>query len=68
MRPRARIVPVVGAVTRLSSLRSVLLPAPFLPMMPTTSPCSTLKLISLRAQTYSLSPLCARSLTSPTLR
>ena len=35
--------PVVGAVTRLSSLRSVLLPALFLPMIPTTSPCSTLK-------------------------
>ena len=68
MRPCARIVPVVGPVTRLRSLRRVDLPAPFLPMMPTTSPCSTLKSMSLNAQTYSEDPLVERSFVSPILR
>ena len=68
MRPRARMVPVVGAVTLESIFNRVLLPAPFLPMMPTTSPCSTMKSMSRRAHTYSLSPLVLRSLVSPMVR
>ena len=37
-RPRSRTQPSVGSVIRLRIFRSVLLPAPLRPMMPTTSP------------------------------
>ena len=40
---------------RLRILRRVLLPAPFRPMMPMTSPCLTSKLTSLSAQNSSIS-------------
>jgi hypothetical protein len=40
----------VGRVIRDRIFRSVLFPAPFRPMMPTTSPCSTVKSTSRRAQ------------------
>ena len=49
--PLARMVPVVGEVTRERSLSKVDFPAPFLPMIPTTSPSLTSKVMSLRAQT-----------------
>ena len=49
-RPRIRTRPVVGSVIWLRIFNSVDLPAPFLPLMPTTSPCLTSKLTSLRAQ------------------
>src|SRR5215831_14581511 len=42
--------PFVGGVMRERIFRSVLLPAPFGPMMPTTSPTPTLKVTSLSAQ------------------
>ena len=38
MRPSMRILPSVGSVILLKSLRRVLFPAPFFPMIPTTSP------------------------------
>ena len=51
MRPRARMTPVVGDVTRESIFSSVDFPAPLRPMMPITSPSSTLKSMSLSAHT-----------------
>jgi hypothetical protein len=42
-RPCMVILPSVGSVMRARIFRSVLLPAPFLPMMPTTSPSSISK-------------------------
>jgi hypothetical protein len=48
MRPR------VGSVMRLRILSSVLLPAPFLPMMPTTSPFPTSNDTSRSAQKSSV--------------
>jgi len=42
--------PLVGSVIRESNFKSVLFPAPFLPMIPTTSPCFTSKETSFRAQ------------------
>src|SRR5262249_53194476 len=51
--------PSVGLVMRLRILRSVLLPAPFRPMMPTTSPLATSKLKSFSAQNSSLSDAAA---------
>ena len=42
--------PLVGGVIRDRIFRSVLLPAPFRPMMPTTSPTRTSKLTSRSAQ------------------
>lgn len=50
-RPLALLSPVVGAVIREISFNYVVLPAPFLPMMPSSSPCSTSRLISFNAQT-----------------
>ncbi len=41
--PRIEIVPESGGKTPAMSLRSVLLPEPFLPIMPRTSPFSTLR-------------------------
>lgn len=67
-RPFTLMLPVVGEVTRLRSLRRVDFPAPFFPMMPSTSPCFTSKLMSRRA--LMCSPFWAfwvRSLTWPTL-
>ena len=52
-RPASSIRPEVGEVMRARILSSVLFPAPFLPMTPMTSPCSTLKLTSRRAHTMS---------------
>ncbi len=52
-RPRIIALPSVGGVIRVSSLRSVDLPAPFLPMKPTTSPSSISKDTSLSAQSSS---------------
>ncbi len=49
-RPWISALPVVGSVMRERILSSVLLPAPLRPMMPTTSPASTSKLTSFRAQ------------------
>ena len=46
-------MPSVGGVIRVSILRSVDLPAPFLPMKPTTSPSSTVNETSLSAQSSS---------------
>ena len=37
-RPRRQIRPAVGSVIRLRIFKSVDLPAPFLPMIPSTSP------------------------------
>src|SRR5574344_662158 len=68
MRPFTFIKPTVGDVTRDNIFKSVDLPAPFLPMIPTTSPCSTLKLISFSAHTKRLSPFFVRSFTSPIFR
>lgn len=39
MRPFTFICPVVGSVTRESNLSKVDLPAPFLPIIPSISPC-----------------------------
>src|SRR5688572_25853058 len=50
MRPPLSITPVVGNVVPVISFRSVLLPAPFWPMIATASPASTEKLISLSTQ------------------
>ena len=52
-----KIRPVVGSVMRLSSLSSVDLPAPFRPMMPTTSPILISKETFLSAQNSSRVPL-----------
>src|ERR1039457_6624837 len=46
--------PLVGSVIRDRILSSVLLPAPFRPMMPTASPCFTSNETSRRAQITSL--------------
>jgi hypothetical protein len=45
MRPRDFMLPVVGAVTLDTIFKNVDFPAPFLPIMPKTSPRSTSKLI-----------------------
>ena len=45
-RPPNLMFPVVGAVTRESIFNKVDFPAPFLPIIPKTSPRSTSKLIS----------------------
>ena len=42
-RPATRTVPLVGHVTREISFSSVVLPAPFLPMMPRPAPTGTSK-------------------------
>ena len=68
MRPLMPMRPTVGEVTRERIFSSVLFPAPFLPMIPTTSPCSTLKSMSLRTHTNPEVPRCVRSLVSPILR
>ncbi len=52
-RPRSRTRPSVGSVMREMILSSVLLPAPFRPMMPTTSPCPTSNDTSRSAQIIS---------------
>src|SRR5664280_232550 len=57
MRPFTFILPVVGAVTRDNNFKRVDFPAPFLPIIPSTSPCCTSKLISFSAHTYSYCPL-----------
>src|SRR5215216_111787 len=49
-RPRMRISPSVGAVMPESSLNIVLLPAPFGPMIPSTSPTGTSTSMSRTAQ------------------
>ena len=49
MRPQMAIWPRVGSVIRLRSLSSVLLPAPFRPMIPNTSPSCTSKVTSRNA-------------------
>src|SRR5579862_3619439 len=54
-RPRMTISPAVGSVMRESTFRSVLLPAPFAPMRPRTSPRRTRKLTSSRPQIRSRS-------------
>ena len=68
MRPLALMLPVVGPVTLERIFSRVLLPAPFFPMIPSTSPCFTSKLMSFSAQAYALSPLLSRTLVSPILR
>ena len=50
IRPRKRMRPSVGSVTRESTFRNVLLPAPFRPINPTTSPSATSKEMSFSAQ------------------
>jgi hypothetical protein len=45
--------PFVGFITPLTTFNKVLLPAPLLPIKPTTSPFSTLKLTSFKAQNSS---------------
>src|SRR5262245_18846899 len=52
-RPRTRARPAVGRSTRATTLSSVLLPAPFRPMSPKTSPSSTVMLTSRSAQNSS---------------
>src|ERR1700730_4160231 len=52
-RPLVTNEPVVGTVTRESTFRSVLLPAPFRPIMPSVSPRFREKLTSRRAQNSS---------------
>src|SRR5438874_5692112 len=63
-RPCNSAQPRVGLVMRDSTLSSVLLPAPLLPMMPTTSPGSTLKETSSSAHTRSISRATVRPLTN----
>ena len=50
-RPPNLMLPVVGAVTRDKIFNKVDFPAPFFPIIPRTSPRSTSKLISCKAQT-----------------
>ena len=50
-RPSNTIVPDVGCTSQVSILKKVVLPAPFGPMMPRTSPWSTEKSMSLLANT-----------------
>src|ERR1700751_6303855 len=52
-----RIRPSVGSVILLRIFSRVDLPAPFRPIMPTTSPCLTLNDTSLSAQKFSTEPL-----------
>ncbi len=52
-RPWIDTVPCVGSVIRERIFSSVLLPAPLRPMMPTTSPARTSKLMSRIAQSCS---------------
>src|SRR5450759_592409 len=52
-RPRICTSPNVGSVMRASILSNVLLPAPFRPMIPTTSPAETSKSTSRSAQKVS---------------
>ena len=59
-RPRMTALPRVGVVIRVRILSSVDLPAPFGPMMPSTSPCSTEKETSSRAQISSALGRCSR--------
>ncbi len=66
--PLALITPVVGFVTLDKSLSKVDFPAPFLPIIPNTSPSLTSKLMSFNAHTYFESPEVALSLTSPTFK
>ena len=47
--PRQRSVPSSGRVKPQTTLNSVVLPAPFGPMTPSTSPCSTWRLTALSA-------------------
>ncbi|MNQ67692.1 hypothetical protein D3C85_822260 [compost metagenome] len=51
IRPLDLMLPVVGAVTFDNIFNKVDFPAPFLPMIPKTSPRSTSKLISCKAHT-----------------
>jgi len=60
------IWPEVGAVTCDMILSNVLFPAPFRPMMPSTSPSSSSKLTSARAQ--KCSPNRRARCSSPTVR
>ena len=60
-RPRTSMRPVVGYVIRDRIFSSVLLPAPLRPMIPRTSPSSTEKDTSLRAQRLSVFRLRVRS-------
>ena len=46
------MLPVVGLVTRESNFNNVDFPAPFLPIIPTTSPWFISRLMSFNAQTY----------------
>jgi len=62
------IEPVVGPVTFDKIFKRVDFPAPFLPIIPRTSPFLTSKLISFKAQTYSDSPFVALLLDSPTFK
>ena len=66
--PFARITPVVGAVIRDKSFNKVDFPEPFLPIIPTTSPCLTSNDMFFNAHTNSECPLLERSFVSPTLR
>ncbi len=47
--PSNTIVPDVGGTSQVSILKKVLLPAPFGPMMPRSSPTLTVKSMSLLA-------------------
>ena len=42
-RPSKTIEPDVGGTSQVSILKKVVLPAPFGPMMPRSSPCCTVK-------------------------
>lgn len=66
--PRARMQPAVGEVTRERIFNKVDFPAPFLPIIPSTSPSSTWKLISFNAHTKSPVAFLERSFSSPILR
>ena len=63
--PLDLILPVLGPVTLDKILSKVDFPAPFLPIIPKTSPFFTSKLISFKAQTYSDSPFVDLSFASP---
>ena len=58
-------LPLVGDVTLLKTFNKVLLPAPFLPIIPTASPVFISKLKSFRLYTISLVPIFDLSFVSP---
>src|SRR5687767_5674293 len=59
-RPRTSARPSVGGMIFVNVLRMVDLPAPFRPMMPSTSPGRTWKLTSWRAQNWFAASSCRR--------